>query len=91
MRTARLSTGCRQRRNWAGAEAKAISARSVSSLKSLTISAPMLFDQNRDNGALADLFDLDFASTDTIRSTFSQLASRLARTAWRFRAPTTPR
>lgn len=33
-----------------------------------------LFDQNRGNGALADLFRLDFASTDTIRSTFSQLA-----------------
>ncbi|PKP65544.1 MAG: autotransporter domain-containing protein [Alphaproteobacteria bacterium HGW-Alphaproteobacteria-7] len=33
-----------------------------------------LFDQNRGNGALAHLFDLDFASTDTIRSTFSQLA-----------------
>jgi len=51
----------------------------------------MLFDQNRDNGALADLFDLDFASTDTIRSTFSQLASRLVRAGWRFKVPTTPR
>ncbi len=33
-----------------------------------------LFDQNRGNAALADLFDLDFASTDTIRSTFVGLA-----------------
>ncbi|MDZ4275433.1 MAG: autotransporter domain-containing protein, partial [Erythrobacter sp.] len=33
-----------------------------------------LFDQNRGNDGLAHLFDLDFAGTDTIRSTFSQLA-----------------
>lgn len=33
-----------------------------------------LFDQNRGNGALSTLFALDFASTDTIRSTFQQLA-----------------
>ncbi|WP_285711747.1 autotransporter domain-containing protein [Erythrobacter oryzae] len=33
-----------------------------------------LFDQNRGNGALSTLYALDFASTDTIRSTFQQLA-----------------
>ncbi|PKP93771.1 MAG: autotransporter domain-containing protein [Alphaproteobacteria bacterium HGW-Alphaproteobacteria-14] len=33
-----------------------------------------LFDQNRGNDALADLFALDFASTDTIRDTFVRLA-----------------
>jgi hypothetical protein len=33
-----------------------------------------LFDQNRNNGALSTLYALDFASTDTIRSTFQQLA-----------------
>jgi subtilase-type serine protease len=33
-----------------------------------------LFDQNRPNGALASLYGLDFASADTIRSTFVGLA-----------------
>ena len=33
-----------------------------------------LFDQNRPNGALAALYGLDFASADTIRSTFTGLA-----------------
>jgi uncharacterized protein with beta-barrel porin domain len=33
-----------------------------------------LFDQNRGNGALAGLYALDFADTDTIRSTFTGLA-----------------
>lgn len=33
-----------------------------------------LFDQNRGNGALSTLYALDFASTDTIRATFQQLA-----------------
>ncbi len=33
-----------------------------------------LFDQNRGNGALADLFGLDFAAAETIRSTFTGLA-----------------
>lgn len=33
-----------------------------------------LFDQNRGNAALSGLFALDFASTDTIRSTFVGLA-----------------
>ncbi|WP_086607921.1 autotransporter domain-containing protein [Erythrobacter donghaensis] len=33
-----------------------------------------LFDQNRPNAALADLYGLDFASADTIRSTFDGLA-----------------
>ncbi|MDP5103175.1 MAG: autotransporter domain-containing protein [Erythrobacter sp.] len=33
-----------------------------------------LFDDNRGNTALNDLYDLDFASTDTIRSTFIGLA-----------------
>lgn len=33
-----------------------------------------LFDQNRGTGALADLYDLDFASVDTIRDTFVRLA-----------------
>lgn len=33
-----------------------------------------LFDQNRMNDALASLYGLDFASVDTIRSTFSALA-----------------
>lgn len=33
-----------------------------------------LFDQNRSNGALSSLYGLDFASADTIRSTFQQLA-----------------
>ena len=33
-----------------------------------------LFDQNRSNAALAGLYGLDFASADTIRSTFTGLA-----------------
>lgn len=33
-----------------------------------------LFDQNRPNAALAGLYGLDFATTDTIRSTFRNLA-----------------
>ena len=33
-----------------------------------------LFDQNRGNAPLADLYGLDFASVDTIRETFGQLA-----------------
>jgi uncharacterized protein with beta-barrel porin domain len=33
-----------------------------------------LFDQNRGNAALANLFTLDFASTDVIRNTFTRLA-----------------
>ncbi len=33
-----------------------------------------LFDQNRGNGALADLFGLDFAAAETIRSAFTRLA-----------------
>ncbi|QDH35631.1 autotransporter domain-containing protein [Porphyrobacter sp. YT40] len=33
-----------------------------------------LFDQNRPNAALADLYALDFASAETIRSTFDGLA-----------------
>jgi uncharacterized protein YhjY with autotransporter beta-barrel domain len=33
-----------------------------------------LFDQNRPNAALADLYGLDFAGVDTIRSTFTGLA-----------------
>ena len=33
-----------------------------------------LFDQNRPNAALADLYALDFASAETIRSTFNGLA-----------------
>jgi hypothetical protein len=33
-----------------------------------------LIDQNRSNGALSTLYALDFASTDTIRGTFQQLA-----------------
>lgn len=33
-----------------------------------------LFDQNRSNDALASLYGLDFASVDTIRSTFTGLA-----------------
>jgi len=33
-----------------------------------------LFDQNRSNAALADVYALDFASADTIRSTFVALA-----------------
>ncbi|WP_156318346.1 autotransporter domain-containing protein [Porphyrobacter sp. AAP60] len=33
-----------------------------------------LFDQNRSNAALGDLYDLDFATADTIRSTFVGLA-----------------
>ncbi|WP_379922281.1 autotransporter domain-containing protein [Erythrobacter sp. R86502] len=33
-----------------------------------------LFDQNRTNAALADLYGLDFATADTIRSTFTNLA-----------------
>lgn len=33
-----------------------------------------LFDQNRSNDALASLYGLDFASADTIRSTFTGLA-----------------
>jgi len=33
-----------------------------------------LFDQNRSNGALSSLYALDFATTDTIRSTFNGLA-----------------
>ena len=33
-----------------------------------------LFDQNRSNAALAGIYDLDFATADTIRNTFSLLA-----------------
>ncbi|MEE4316856.1 MAG: autotransporter domain-containing protein [Erythrobacter sp.] len=33
-----------------------------------------LFDQNRSNGAVSDIYALDFADTDTIRSTFTNLA-----------------
>lgn len=33
-----------------------------------------LFDQNRGVGALADLYDLDFATADSIRATFTGLA-----------------
>lgn len=41
---------------------------------SAQVAYAQLFDQNRDNDALASLYALDFQSVDTIRSTFTGLA-----------------
>ncbi len=56
-------------------EVRAASYRTVIDTNDTTQSAyAQLFDQNRSNAALAGLYGLDFATTDTIRNTFSSLA-----------------
>ena len=46
----------------------------IDSTNTVQVAFAQLLDQNRANSALAGLYDLDFASTDTIRNTFSLLA-----------------
>lgn len=46
----------------------------INSNDKIQVAYAQLFDQNRSNAAVAGLYGLDFASVDTIRSTFRNLA-----------------
>ncbi|WP_066526020.1 autotransporter outer membrane beta-barrel domain-containing protein [Erythrobacter sp. CCH5-A1] len=46
----------------------------INSADPVQVAYARLFDQNRANGALSSIYALDFASTDTIRDTFTRLA-----------------